>query len=95
MCTNNKMCIKNWCIWGKIHSDIDKISRVNMLIFVCCSNIYIVNMCKSKIVRNWLFGYLGFKLVIGNLEITDKLTGYSVKVHSTSNKHALRISNQE
>ena len=36
--------------------------------------------------RNRLIGYLALKLVIGNLETTDQLTGYSVKVHST-NKH--------
>ena len=52
-------------------------------------------MCKSKLVRNKLMGYLGFKLVIGNVEIIDQLTGYSVQVHSTSNKHTLRRTNQE
>ena len=41
-------------------------------------------MCKSDILRNRLTGYLAFKLVIGNMETTDRLTGYSVKVHSTT-----------
>ena len=38
-------------------------------------------MCKHKTIRNQLFGYLTF--IIGNFETTDRLTSYSVKVHST------------
>ena len=39
-------------------------------------------MCKSKIIRNRLIGYLTFKSVIGNLETSNQLIGYLVKVHS-------------
>ena len=39
-------------------------------------------MRKHETIRNQLIGYLTFISVIGNLETTDQLTGYSVKVHS-------------
>ena len=84
MCTNNKIHIKNFVYWREIQSDMDKIGRINVSILCMLSNIYILYMCKSEIIRNRLIGYLVFKSVIGNLETTDRLTGYSVKVHSTS-----------
>ena len=46
------------------------------------SNIYNLYMRKHETIRNQLIGYLTFISVIGNLETTDQLTGYSVKVHS-------------
>ena len=51
---------------------------------VCYSNIYNLYMYKHKTVRNRLIGYLVFISVNWNLETTDRLTSYSVKVHSTS-----------
>ena len=42
-------------------------------------------MYKHKTVTNRLIGYLVFISVNWNLETTDRLTGYSVKAHSTSN----------
>ena len=47
-------------------------------------NIYNMYMYKHNTIRNLLIGYLTFILVIGNLETTDRLTGYLVKVHSTN-----------
>ena len=40
-------------------------------------------MHKHETIRNQLIGYLTFISVIGNLETTDRLTSYLVKVHST------------
>ena len=51
---------------------------------VCCSSIYNLYMYIHKTSRNRLIGYLIFISVNWNLETTDRLTGYSVKVHSTS-----------
>ena len=50
--------------------------------YVCCLNIYNLYTYKCETVKNRLIGYLTFLLV--NLKTTDRLTGYSVKVHSTS-----------
>ena len=52
--------------------------------FVCYSNIYNLYMYKHETIRNRLIGYLKFIPVNWNLETADQLTGYSVKVHSTS-----------
>ena len=41
-------------------------------------------MCKHETGINRLIGYLIFISVNWNLETTDRLTGYSVKVHSTN-----------
>ena len=41
-------------------------------------------MYKHKTFRNRLIGYLVLISVNWNLEMTDRLTGYSVKVHSTN-----------
>ena len=51
------------------------------------SNIYNLYMYKHITVRNQLIGYLVFISVNWNLETTDRLTGYSVKVHSTAEEH--------
>ena len=48
---------------------------------MCYSNIYNLYMYRCEPIRNLLIGYLTFILVIGNLETTNRLTGYSVKVH--------------
>ena len=48
-----------------------------MLIFMCHSNIYNLFMYKHETIRNRLIRYL-------NLETSDRLTGYLVKVHSTT-----------
>ena len=50
---------------------------------VCYSNIYNLYMYKHETIKNRLIGYLTFILVIGSLETTDRLTSYSVKVHTT------------
>ena len=72
MCTNNKMHIKILCIGRKIHSDMDKLAELTCQFFVCYSNIFIVNMCKSEIIRNGLIGYLGFKSCIVHNKYTHK-----------------------
>ena len=41
-------------------------------------------MYKHETIRNWLIGYLIFISVNWNLETTDRLAGYSIKVHSTT-----------
>ena len=41
-------------------------------------------MCKHETFRNQLIGYLTFILAIENAETTERLTGHSVKVHSTT-----------
>ena len=47
--------------------------------------IFIICTCVNiKTVRNRLIGYLTFISVNWNLETTNQLTGYSVKVHSTN-----------
>ena len=40
-------------------------------------------MYKHETIKNQLISYLTFILVIGNLETTDRLTSYLVKVHTT------------
>ena len=67
----------------KIHSDMIKLEEIMCHSCVCYSNIYVLYTCKSEIIRNWLVGYLTFNSVIGNLETTNRLTGYSVKVQNT------------
>ena len=61
---------------------MDKIRRANVSFLYMYSNIYNLYMRKHETIRNQLIGYLTFISVIGNLETTDQLTGYSVKVHS-------------
>ena len=61
---------------------MDKIRRANVSILYMYSNIYNLYMRKHETIRNQLIGYLTFISVIGNLETTDQLTGYSVKVNS-------------
>ena len=60
--------------------------------YVCYSNIYNLYMYKHETIRNQLIGYLTFILVIGNLETTDRLTGYSVKLHSTNLEFTIFVS---
>ena len=71
------------CIGGKLIQIWIKFRELIYQVCVCYFNIYNVYMYKHKTVRNQLFGYLTLKSVIGNLETTDWLTSYSVKVHST------------
>ena len=52
--------------------------------FVGYSNIYNLYMYKHETIRNRLIGYLTFISVNRNLETTDELTGYLVKVHRTT-----------
>ena len=40
-------------------------------------------MYKHETIKNQLISNLTFILVIGNLETTDQLTSYLVKVHTT------------
>ena len=47
-------------------------------------NIYNLYMYNHETIRNRLIGYLTFISVNWNLETTDQLTGYSVKVLSTN-----------
>ena len=51
---------------------------------VCYSNIYNLYMYKHETGRNQIIGYLISIPVNWNLETTDRLTSYSVKVHSTN-----------
>ena len=53
---------------------------------VLYSYIYNLYMYKHETIRNQLINYLTFISVNWNLEKTDRLTGYSVKVHNT-NEH--------
>ena len=67
------MTLKVLCIGGEIHSDMDKIWR---------ANVSILCMLLHETIRNRLIGYLTFISVNWNLETTNWLTGYLVKVHS-------------
>ena len=74
-----KITWKLLCIGGEIHTDMDKIWRMCHF----CVLLYSVHV-KHETVRNQLISYLTFILVNWNLETTNELTSYSVKVHSTS-----------
>ena len=74
--------------WRENSFRYDKIEVLLCQICVCYSNTYMLHLCKSEITRNRLIGYLALvKLVVVNLETTNRLTGYLVKVHSTTIQH--------
>ena len=79
-----KFTLKFSCNWSKISSDMDKFGELMCQFCVCYLNIYNLYKCKHETVRSRLIGYLTFISVNWNLKTTDQLTGYSVKVHSTS-----------
>ena len=87
MCTNNKIHKKICVLGGKFTQIWIKLAELMCQFCVCYSNIYNLYMYKHKTVRNQLIGYLVFISVNWNLETTDRLTGYSVKVHSTTEEH--------
>ena len=84
MCTNNKIH-KTFCVLeGKFTWIWIKFGDLMCQFCVCYSTIYNPYMYKHETVRKRLIGYLIFLSVNRNLETTDQLTGYSVKVHNTS-----------
>ena len=87
VCTKNKIH-KIFCVLeGKFTQIRIKFGGLMHQFCVCYSNIYNLYMYKHKTVRNRLIRYLIFILVNWNLETTNRLTGYSVKVHSTPFNH--------
>ena len=83
MCTNNKIH-KIFCVFqGKFTEIWIKLGELMCQFCVCYSSIYNLYMYKHETVKNRLISYLIFISVNRNLEKTDRLTGYSVKVHST------------
>ena len=72
------------CIGEKIYPDMIKLGEV-MCQFVFATQLSIIlYTCKSETIRNQLISYLAFLSVIENLETSDQLTSYWVKVHSTT-----------
>ena len=79
-----KRTLKFLCTGVKLIQIWIKFRELMCQFCVCYFNIYNLYMYKHETFRNQLFGYLTFiKSVIGNLETTDRLTSYSVEVHST------------
>ena len=82
MCQNNKIHIEVFVEKLLWYNYMDKIRRANVSILYMYSNIYNLYMCKHETIRKQWISYLTFISVIGNLETTYQLTGYSVKVYS-------------
>ena len=72
------------CVLGRFTKIWIKFGDLTCQFCVCYSNIYNVCMCKHETIWDQLISYLNVTLVSGNLEATDQLTSYLMKVHNTA-----------